>query len=76
MPKTEYPLLTVQEAADLLGVHENTIRRAVRRGNLPAYRMKRVIKLTREDVLALLDPIVPMDGKTPLKYQPRPGERA
>ena len=36
MPFTQ-PMVTVQEAAEILHVHPQTIRRAIKRGELPVY---------------------------------------
>jgi excisionase family DNA binding protein len=49
--------LTVTEAASLLRVASSTIRRWIRQGDLPAYRIgKRRVALRREDLNALITP--------------------
>ena len=52
-------LLSVQEAADFLGLSVSTIRRYIRDGRLPAYRVagERLLRIKRSDLEALLDPI-------------------
>ncbi len=47
--------LTVQDAAELLGVEYKTIYRAVVAGELPAYRIGRVYRIRRQDLDAYLD---------------------
>jgi excisionase family DNA binding protein len=53
--------LKVSEAADLIGVSKNTIRRLVRRGVLKAYQVEGVtgIQFKIEDVLALVKEVEP-----------------
>ena len=48
--------LTIQEAADYLAVHQNTVRRYVREGKLSAYRSGgiRDLRFRREDLDASL----------------------
>lgn len=50
-------LLSVDEAAELLGVHSQTVRNYVRSGKLPAYRLagERYLRIFRRDLLALLE---------------------
>lgn len=44
--------ITMQEAADLLGVHKNTIKNSVRRGDLPQpLRIGRRKKFDREELI-------------------------
>ncbi len=52
-----------EQAADFLGVHTQTIRGYVRSGKLPAYRLagERIIRITRADLVALLQPLSPED---------------
>lgn len=52
-------LLSVQEAADFLGLSVSTIRRYIRDGRLPAYRVagERLLRIKRSDLEELLDPI-------------------
>jgi len=52
-------LLSVQEAADFLGLSVSTIRRYIRDGRLPAYRVagERLLRIKRSDLEKLLDPI-------------------
>jgi excisionase family DNA binding protein len=50
-------LLTVEEAADLLKVHPNTIRNAIRDGRLPAIRLgARIVRIRKCDLLAAFNP--------------------
>ena len=52
-----------EQGADFLGVHTQTIRSYIRSGKLPAYRLagERIIRITRADLLALLQPLGPDD---------------
>lgn len=50
--------LTVAEAADQLHVAPSTIRRWIREGDLPAYRVsKRRVAIKREDLAARISPV-------------------
>lgn len=51
-------LLSPDEAAELLGVHTQTVRGYIRDGKLKAHRVagERAIRIRREDLLALLEP--------------------
>jgi excisionase family DNA binding protein len=44
------PALTVQEAAKLLSVHPETIRRAVARGELAAAKLGRMLRISPQDL--------------------------
>ena len=50
------PMLNAKEVAALLGVHLNTVKRLVQRGDLRAYRIatRGDMRFTREDVDAYL----------------------
>lgn len=51
-------LITIGQAAEILGCHPQTIRRAIAAGSLPAYRFgPRAIRLRRSDVEAALRPV-------------------
>ena len=52
-------LFSVQEAAELLGLSVSTIRRYIRDGRLPAYRVagERLLRIRRDDLGALLSPV-------------------
>lgn len=52
-------LLSPDDAADLLGVHTQTVRRYIRSGKLAAHRLagERAIRILRRDVFALLEPV-------------------
>jgi len=54
----EKMLLSPDEAADLLGVHTQTVRGYIRDGKLKAHRVagERAIRIRRKDLLALLEP--------------------
>ncbi len=58
---TEQPeeILTVREAARFLKVSVNSIRRYIRLGRLPAYRIadERVLRIKRSDLERLLTPV-------------------
>ncbi len=60
-------LLSPDEAAEFLGVHTQTVRGYIRTGKLPAYRIggERFIRILREDLLALLEPLSPEDAGLP-----------
>jgi excisionase family DNA binding protein len=55
----ERSLLSPEEAADLLGVHTQTVRGYIRSGKLPAHRLagERALRIRREDIFDLLEPI-------------------
>lgn len=48
-------LLSVQEVADYLGVGTSTVRDMVARGELPAYKVRRRVRIAAADVLAYLE---------------------
>lgn len=57
------PYFTPEEAATYLGVHIQTLRGYIRSGKLPALRIagERAIRLRREDLDALLEPLQPQE---------------
>lgn len=60
---TEFPeLLTIEQVADYYQTSKDTVRRWIREGILPAYRIgsgRGAIRVKREDMLAILKPILP-----------------
>ena len=53
-PELDAKRITIQTAAELLGVHPNTIRNFIIRGQLKAYRIgARIVRVSRQDVLDL-----------------------
>ena len=53
----ELERITINEAAELIGVHRNTIRNLILRQELPAERIgARIIRIRKQDVLNLLTP--------------------
>lgn len=42
-------MLKIKEVAAKLGVHDNTVRRLINRGELPAYRVGRVVRIKEAD---------------------------
>jgi excisionase family DNA binding protein len=52
-------LFTVDQAAEFLGVHHQTLRGYIKNGKLPAYRLagEKVLRIKREDLMALLEPV-------------------
>lgn len=68
-------LLTVQEAAAILKVHPETVRRHIASGRLPAVRVGRCVRVPQEALEALAIPIapkeiVPMQGMMPVYARP------
>ena len=63
MMTTERPeLMTIEQVAEYDQASQDTVRRWIRSGVLPAYRIgsgRGAIRVKREDVLALLRPIAP-----------------
>lgn len=58
MPTLNEEYLTVAEAANLVRVSPSTIRRWIREGNLPAYRLgPRRVGLKRDDLSSLIMPV-------------------
>lgn len=51
-------LLTVEEVADYLRLSNLTVRRMIERGEIPAVRIGKGIRIREEDVEASLRPIV------------------
>lgn len=54
---TEY--LSLQEAADRVGVSVKTLRRRIAEGKLPAYRSGRIIRVRAADVDEMMQPVNP-----------------
>lgn len=64
-------LLTTQEAAEVMRVHEKTVRRMILRGELRAYRVGRHYRIKAEDVLVV--PVKVAERSTvPRPRAPRP----
>ena len=59
MNKTPMPArLSIQHAAEYLGVHSKTVRRYIAEGRLKAVRIgPRLIRIDRESLVALANPI-------------------
>jgi excisionase family DNA binding protein len=51
-------LKTIKQAAELLQVHQNTIRNMILRGDLKAERIGRLIRIRQANIDALLTPFV------------------
>jgi excisionase family DNA binding protein len=67
--------LTVAEAAALLRVAASTIRRWIRQGDIPAYRIgKRRVALRRADVNTLIAPVRPEAVPSHYEIHTDPGE--
>ena len=57
-PRSLSPRLTIPQAAELLAVSPDTIRRMIARGELRAYRYgPRVIRIDPEDLLKVREPV-------------------
>jgi excisionase family DNA binding protein len=54
----------VDQAAEFLGVHHQTLRGYIKTGKLPAYRLagEKVLRIKRDDLMALLEPVPVGDG--------------
>lgn len=52
-------LFTVDQGAEFLGVHHQTLRGYIKSGKLPAYRLagEKVLRIKRDDLMALLEPV-------------------
>ncbi|HEX3284960.1 MAG TPA: helix-turn-helix domain-containing protein [Mycobacterium sp.] len=62
MAKTSEPgrLVTTRHAAEVCGVHVNTIRKWIGQGRLRAYRVgPQQMRVDRDDLAALIMPVVP-----------------
>ena len=59
---TTIPRLTISECAKLGGVSENTIRRRIAAGELPAYKLGRSIRIQEADFAALFTRIPTYGG--------------
>lgn len=57
IPPADRPVLSIYEAAGLLGVGETTIREAIRIGTLPHTRLGRRILIRRIDLDKLVEPV-------------------
>jgi excisionase family DNA binding protein len=57
-------LFTVDQAAEFLGLHHQTLRGYIKSGKLPAYRLagEKVLRIKREDLMALLEPVAVGDA--------------
>lgn len=62
MAPTPTDLIGLTEAARLLGVSRWMIRDAIRRGELPGYRVGRLWKVSARDARRLVHPIEPDGG--------------
>lgn len=70
-PLEERLTITVDEAAELLGVSRSTAYSLVRQGELPSLRLGRRIVVPVRRLLALLDAGPPRDGMTFVTSRPR-----
>ena len=60
MSTLEHDYLTVAEAAALLRVAPSTVRRWIRQGDVPAYRLgRRRVAIRRDDLATLIAPVQP-----------------
>ena len=56
---------TIAEAAELLKLHPQTLRRWIREGKLPARRFGRQFRLTLEDIERVAQPLTDSEGASP-----------
>jgi len=63
-PTSSRELLTVDQAAEFLGVHHQTLRGYIKSGKLPAYRLagEKVLRIKRDDLMSLLEPVAVGDS--------------
>ena len=67
---SHHPQLTIAEAAELVGVSRDTIRRMIGRGQLKAYRYGvRVIRIDEADLLRARRPVTSMAEYTAAKTE-------
>ncbi|MGO8939116.1 MAG: helix-turn-helix domain-containing protein [Mycobacterium sp.] len=52
---TSLPDMTIKDTAGCLNVHPDSVRGMIARGELPAFRVGRVIRIRREDINAALE---------------------
>jgi excisionase family DNA binding protein len=69
--KDDDPLLSLREAATVLGVHPTTVWRYIQRGDLAPARTERPSAIRRSDVLAFQDKPRPKPGPKPGTPRPR-----
>jgi excisionase family DNA binding protein len=62
-PASSRELFTVDQAAEFLGLHHQTLRGYIKSGKLPAYRLagEKVLRIKRDDLMALLEPVAAGD---------------
>jgi len=60
--RTEQSFLTPQEVSDLLRVSVHTVRRWIKEGHLPAYKLGRAWRIQEEELNAWLDQHRPAAG--------------
>jgi excisionase family DNA binding protein len=53
----DVPWLSIATTAQMVGISQKTVRRAIAEGRLPASRVGRLIRIRRDDVDALYVPI-------------------
>ena len=63
-----FELLTVNEAAKMLNLHEITIRRHIKQGRLRAIKVGRQVRIRREDLEEFMKPVYPVQST--LRIQP------
>lgn len=65
---------TMQDAADILGIHVRTIQRMIKQNELRAYKVARCVRIREEDLQEYLDNnvVVPAESQKTerIKYQP------
>ncbi len=63
-PASSRELFTVDQAAEFLGLHHQTLRGYIKGGKLPAYRLagEKVLRIKRDDLMALLEPVAVGDA--------------
>lgn len=69
--------IAVKRAADILGVHEKTVRRMIKRDELKAYRIGRMLRVQEDDLKAYMDGnlVVPSRMVEVEEREYLPGER-
>jgi excisionase family DNA binding protein len=67
--------LTVAECADWLHVEHKTVRRLIERGELPALRVGRVLRINPADLSRLAEPTAPRPERGKVATLPRPRPR-